>query len=545
MIILKAKMADHGSGDKYKPSPDFYFGKARAYQEMNNDFEAQKMYERVLFLSPKHVLAQNLYGDFLKDNAKNEGDLRNALSHFEAAIENDDEFVWAYCNKGFIHIMLGEYNEAKNSYEIAIKLDGKHRTAFWGLGTALFYKNEFKQALVYLKEGSEMDRQKSVCLSDGDEIFMDQSFDLLTKISELGKKMDELGDEFLPDELTIQLNRLKIDIHKDIISKISMKRELRTNNNSYRIDKLEKVVDGIQSWISTVDSKLNGLKINYEFNDEEISILKVRLIKVENEFRNSREKLDYMITILENSAFISLYKRAQEEEKQKIKEEEIEADSYRNVFYKTLKTQLNSYYVAAQVVSTNIVMINPSASTPGTFSSIFSSIKAALQKCIEILFHAGKSIPMLGIGFDLFSQFLEMVGKEQVRFVCDRYLGLASSESDMDSKISVPVATNLALKSQLTNIVDLRNTEGFFSKLSSICKKIRGNLAPRKIKEKVKKYFNGFKEVYDKEAEYGKKDALIISGLIISKIYEDYGNNENIPKSQQLFDYIVSYRYNT
>ena len=109
--------------------------------------------------------------------------------------------------------------------------------------------------------------------------------------------------------------------------------------------------------------------------------------------------------------------------------EKIQSDPYKRDFYRTLRIQLNSIYIACSAVTTGMVE-NQQTGAAGK-----------IGKGLEVV---GKCIPVVGVGVQILGMVLEKSAEKFRKVKVDRYTHLVQDAVEM-SKLSEQVARKLAL----------------------------------------------------------------------------------------------------
>ena len=77
------------------------------------------MYQQAVKLAPYNLEFRNKYGVCLFQQKK----LDFALDEFQFIINEDNSFVSAYTNLGYLNVQVGDKNEAMKYYNYALSLD--------------------------------------------------------------------------------------------------------------------------------------------------------------------------------------------------------------------------------------------------------------------------------------------------------------------------------------------------------------------------------------------------------------------------------------
>lgn len=121
------------------------------YSEKNYK-DAKANFEKVLSLNPKQDLAYNN----LSLIYANEENFSKAIEMVNKAIEINKNALYEN-NKGFYLLNSGNLEEAKSLIEKAIEADAKNAWAYRNLGIYYFMKNDFKQALENFDKTDKLD----------------------------------------------------------------------------------------------------------------------------------------------------------------------------------------------------------------------------------------------------------------------------------------------------------------------------------------------------------------------------------------------------
>jgi predicted TPR repeat methyltransferase len=109
----------------------------------NNLAAAEKMYLRVLTLSPEHFDALHLLGLIHKQR----GEFKQAVELIQCALRVDNQQAIAHCNLGATFAALGDHTSALVCYQNALRLQPRHAITWNNQGNALRSIGKFNEAL--------------------------------------------------------------------------------------------------------------------------------------------------------------------------------------------------------------------------------------------------------------------------------------------------------------------------------------------------------------------------------------------------------------
>jgi protein O-GlcNAc transferase len=116
---------------------------ALAFHQRGQLAPAQRIYEEILELQPRHFDALHLLGVL----ATQAGNSRRAVLLLDAAIDIDRTNAVAYFNRGLALHQQGEYGAALTSYDQALQRDGGFAQAYSNRGVVLHALERFDEAL--------------------------------------------------------------------------------------------------------------------------------------------------------------------------------------------------------------------------------------------------------------------------------------------------------------------------------------------------------------------------------------------------------------
>ena len=120
--------------------------------------EAVLFYQKSVQLAPYNLEFRNKYGISLFS----QGNILFAKDEFEFIISEDNNFVSAYANLGYVYFLLGEHKKSSMYYNYALLLDPNHEKTLinnslynffiyvyyylnWGMTFAIPYNNNFSK----------------------------------------------------------------------------------------------------------------------------------------------------------------------------------------------------------------------------------------------------------------------------------------------------------------------------------------------------------------------------------------------------------------
>jgi tetratricopeptide (TPR) repeat protein len=115
--------------------------------------QAQRVYEEILSLEPRHSDAINLLGAI----AIQTGDLQRAVELYENAIEIDSNNPVAYCNSGWALWELKQFDAALARYDQAIAINPHVAEAHFNRGNVLYDLKQWDAALASYRQAIALD----------------------------------------------------------------------------------------------------------------------------------------------------------------------------------------------------------------------------------------------------------------------------------------------------------------------------------------------------------------------------------------------------
>ncbi len=123
-----------------EPRP--YNGRGKVYYELGNILEAFSDFNRAIEIKPDYVEAYNNRGIIYKKR----GDLKQALSDFNKAIEINPGYEKAYNNRGAIYYEQNNIAQASSDYSRAIEINPNFAEAYYNRGVVYYEQGNLLQA---------------------------------------------------------------------------------------------------------------------------------------------------------------------------------------------------------------------------------------------------------------------------------------------------------------------------------------------------------------------------------------------------------------
>ena len=119
-----------------------------------NDIESAFLfYQQAVKLAPYNLEFRNKYAISLFKM----GRIEFAIDEFNFIINEDNNFVLAYANLGFLYFSTGDYDNAFHYYNLTLKLDPYHEKTLINKAQLLLFENKKKDAFICLKPLLERD----------------------------------------------------------------------------------------------------------------------------------------------------------------------------------------------------------------------------------------------------------------------------------------------------------------------------------------------------------------------------------------------------
>lgn len=146
----------------------FLYNIGMAYSDLNEIDESIFKLEKLLKLSPDHTNGRIAYGVALM----RKGEDSKALGELKRSIHQDEGNPWAQRNIGACYMRLGQYSDALPHLKKATELSPKDQRAWFGLGQAYEYNDDFESAdsayhqVIDIDEYGELAEQAKQALSE-------------------------------------------------------------------------------------------------------------------------------------------------------------------------------------------------------------------------------------------------------------------------------------------------------------------------------------------------------------------------------------------
>jgi len=132
-----------------------YYNQGVKFLENNKNKEALKFFNKVLEIHPKSTFKKLYVGKAIA--FENLGEYQNAIDNYNIAIKLDNNCSLSYLNKGVALSMLGRNLEAIESFDKVIKLNPNSSNAYNNKGAALGYLNKYQEAINNYNKAIELD----------------------------------------------------------------------------------------------------------------------------------------------------------------------------------------------------------------------------------------------------------------------------------------------------------------------------------------------------------------------------------------------------
>ncbi|CAM6127393.1 unnamed protein product [Calypogeia fissa] len=165
---------------------------ARAYCEMVDYPEAERIFSWARRISPYHVEGTDIYSTVLYHMKKDvelsylaqeivsmdrlspqawcvmgncfslQKDHETALKFFQRALQIDSHFTYAHTLCGHEYVAMEDFEEGLTCYRNAIRMDSRHYNAWYGLGTIYFRQEKYELAEYHFKRALQINSRSSV-----------------------------------------------------------------------------------------------------------------------------------------------------------------------------------------------------------------------------------------------------------------------------------------------------------------------------------------------------------------------------------------------
>ena len=135
----------------HQGNPDSHYLLACYYQEIGKHREALEEFKKVLFIDPNYVKAYNGMGvsyDLL-------GDFSNAIEFYKQALKINPGMDYVHNNLGYSYLLQGNFDEAITAFKNAIGLNNQNTRFHNNLGLAYGEKGQYDLALAEFKLASD------------------------------------------------------------------------------------------------------------------------------------------------------------------------------------------------------------------------------------------------------------------------------------------------------------------------------------------------------------------------------------------------------
>lgn len=136
-------------------NPDYYYGRGRSYEKLNNAKEAFKDYAKAIELDNNFIEALNSRARlYIKTDQ-----LHKAVADYTIIVSNSDYAASFYPERASVKKMLGDYNGAVEDYNAAIQLRPEQADLHFEKGMIFLEPKNFKDAIRAFTEAIEKDQQ--------------------------------------------------------------------------------------------------------------------------------------------------------------------------------------------------------------------------------------------------------------------------------------------------------------------------------------------------------------------------------------------------
>ncbi|XP_052821905.1 cell division cycle protein 27 homolog [Octopus bimaculoides] len=147
---------------------------ARAYFELNNYIQAEKVFAELRELEPYHMEGMDLYSTALwqlqrevelsalaqelTEMNKNAPEVflqkehDTAIKFFQRAIQVDPNFAYAYTLLGHEYVFTEEFEKGLSSFRNSIRVDSRHYNAWYGVGMIYYKQEKFQLAELHFNK---------------------------------------------------------------------------------------------------------------------------------------------------------------------------------------------------------------------------------------------------------------------------------------------------------------------------------------------------------------------------------------------------------
>lgn len=138
-----------------KSNKQAYLVRGHAYAESGDFQKALADYEKVIELFPKNSEAY-FYLGVIWDEKK---DYEKSIYYYSKAIENDNSYVNAIANRGWVYLRTSKFSMAEDDFRIALQINQRNISAISGMAELYIYRDsDFSSALLFYDKAISINR---------------------------------------------------------------------------------------------------------------------------------------------------------------------------------------------------------------------------------------------------------------------------------------------------------------------------------------------------------------------------------------------------
>ena len=119
-----------------------------AFFKQGDSKNALKFYQHAVTLAPYNLEFRNKYGNSLFFNQK----IDFAIDEFEFILSEDNNFISAYTNLGFVYFSIGNLEDALSYYNYALELNPYHEKTLLNMASLYYYTDDVNVSIDYLNK---------------------------------------------------------------------------------------------------------------------------------------------------------------------------------------------------------------------------------------------------------------------------------------------------------------------------------------------------------------------------------------------------------
>ncbi|MEW2921265.1 MULTISPECIES: tetratricopeptide repeat protein [Flavobacteriaceae] len=225
-----------------------YGNRATTYRDLNQKKKAMEDIEMALSLDSTYSPSYNSRGIYYKNERKYQLALKD---YNKAILLSNGEHTYAYFNRGFLHILLGNYSKAVNDFDKSTELNPEDYDGYFFRGIAKLELKNYESAIEDFNQSIELND------SINDNYYhRGRSFYKLKKYGEAIEDFDR----------AIQLNASNFRAYSSRASAY-----FKIQNQKKALSDFDKAIELNPDWANTYNSRgvlyLKTLNVNYAIND--------------------------------------------------------------------------------------------------------------------------------------------------------------------------------------------------------------------------------------------------------------------------------------